>query len=85
MQSTMPTKNPLLLMTPAAFERYVRGILKREKFNVQDLVVNHLENVEGSDGDYVMDVLATFTVLVLRLSDVSSSVNATQIRLSERR
>jgi restriction system protein len=62
MQSTMPQKNPLLLMTPAAFELYVRGILKREKFKVQDLVVNHLENVEGTDGEYVMDVVATFTV-----------------------
>ena len=66
----MPQKNPLLLMTPAAFERYVRGILKREKFKVQDLVVNHLENVEGKDGDYVMDVVATFTVFGAELNGV---------------
>lgn len=58
----MPQKSPLLQLTPDAFERYVRGILRREKMNVQDLVVNHLENVAGSDGDYVMDVVATFTV-----------------------
>ena len=59
---TMPKKNYLLLMTPAAFEQYVRSILKREKMNVRDLVINHLEIVAGSDGDYVMDVVASFTV-----------------------
>ena len=58
----MPKQNPLLKMTPTEFERYIPGLLKREKMTARDLRVEHLKNVAGTDGEYVMDVVATFTV-----------------------
>jgi hypothetical protein len=58
----MATDNPLLKMTPEKFEKYVRGIVKREKMILQDFEVTHLELVEGMDGEYKMDVVATFVL-----------------------
>jgi restriction system protein len=58
----MATDNPLLKMTPERFEKYVRGIVKREKMTLQDFEVTHLESVNGMDGEYTMDVVATFVL-----------------------
>ena len=57
----MPTDNPLLKMTPEKFEKYVRGVVKREKLILKNFEVTHLELVKGMDGEYKMDVVATFT------------------------
>lgn len=58
----MKTDDPLMRMTPEKFEKYVRGILKREKVTLQDFEVTHLELLEGVDGEYKMDVVATFAL-----------------------
>ena len=58
----MTTDNPLQKMTPEKFEKYVRGIVKRENMTLQDFKVTHLEPVEGMDGEYKMDVVATFVL-----------------------
>ncbi len=58
----MKTDNPLQNMTPGKFEKYVRAIVKRENMKLQDFEVTHLEPVEGMDGEYKMDVVATFVL-----------------------
>jgi hypothetical protein len=45
----MATANPLLKMTPAKFESYVRGILKREKMPLKHMEVTLLEPVSDID------------------------------------
>jgi hypothetical protein len=59
----MALDNPLLKMTPENFEKYVCGVVRREKMALKDVSVTHLEFVKGMDGDYQMDLVATFVVL----------------------
>jgi len=59
----MDSDNPLLKMTPEKFEKYVRGIVRREKLSLKDFLVTHLEAVKGRDGEYKMDLVATFVAL----------------------
>jgi len=52
-----------MAMTPEKFEKYVQGILKRENCKLKDFKVTHLEKVAGMDGEYIMDVVCTFSIL----------------------
>jgi hypothetical protein len=60
--NTMPTKNPLLNLTPAQFAKYVHGIVRKEKMQLKSLSVERLKTVDGSDGGYELDLVATFSV-----------------------
>ena len=58
----MAPTNPLLNLTPAEFEKYVAGILRKERLPLNDLSISHLKQVDGSDGEYEMDLVATFSL-----------------------
>lgn len=51
------------LMTPEEFEIAVRQLLEEEGRTLKDFRVNHLERIQGHDGDYVIDVTARFEAL----------------------
>lgn len=57
-----PTKKPISL-TPQEFEVLVQGILDAAAGSLVDYRSEHLASLEGFDGDYVIDVVATFTAL----------------------
>lgn len=59
----MVSDNPLMNMTPEKFEKYVRGIVRREKMALKEFSVTHLELIEGMDGEYKMDIIATFVAI----------------------
>jgi restriction system protein len=54
--------NPLA-MTPVEFEIFVRLYLEEQGGNLKDFRTQHLENMKGTDGDYVIDVTARFEAI----------------------
>jgi restriction system protein len=54
--------NPLA-MTPVEFEIFVRRYLEEQGKNLKDFRTQHLENMQGTDGDYIIDVTARFEAL----------------------
>jgi len=54
--------NPLT-MTPVEFEIFVRRYLEGQGGNLKDVRTQHLENIQGTDGDYIIDVTARFEAL----------------------
>ena len=54
--------NTLMNLTPTKFEMYVHELLKREKLAVLSLKTVHLEHIEGMDGEYEIDVVATISL-----------------------
>ena len=52
-----------LLMTPVEFEITVRQFLQKEGRGLKDFHVQHLEKLQGYDGDYIIDVTARFEAL----------------------
>lgn len=55
-------KDPFL-MTPVEFEIAVRQELQKEGGTLKDFRVQHLEKIQGYDGDYIIDVTARFEAL----------------------
>ncbi|HZS04715.1 MAG TPA: restriction endonuclease [Blastocatellia bacterium] len=55
-------ENPFL-MTPEEFEIAVRRFLQKEGRALKDFRVQHLEKIQGYDGDYIIDVTARFEAL----------------------
>lgn len=51
------------LMTPVEFEIAVRQFLQKEGRTLKDFRVQHLEKIQGYDGDYIIDVTARFEAL----------------------
>ncbi|HKQ05659.1 MAG TPA: restriction endonuclease [Blastocatellia bacterium] len=51
------------LMTPVEFEIAVRQFLQEEGRGLKDFRVQHLEKLQGYDGDYIIDVTARFEAL----------------------
>lgn len=51
------------LMTPEEFEIAVRDLLEEEGRTLKDFRVQHLEKIQGYDGDYIIDVTARFEAL----------------------
>lgn len=56
-------ENDPLAMTPVEFEIFVRRYLEEEGGDLKDFRTQHLENLEGPDGDYIIDVTARFEAL----------------------
>jgi restriction system protein len=54
---------PVELYSPEEFEIAVKNFIKEKGETLTDFQVNHLEVIEGSDGEYEIDVTAKFTVL----------------------
>lgn len=55
--------NDPLAMTPVEFEIFVRRYLEGQGGNLKDFRTQHLENMKGTDGDYIIDVTARFEAL----------------------
>ncbi len=54
--------NPLE-MTPVEFEIFVRRFLEEQGRTLTDFRTEHLEKIQGPDGDYIIDVTARFNAL----------------------
>lgn len=52
-----------LSLTPREFELFIQGVLDTAASTLVDYQSKHLESLRGTDGDYVIDVVATFTAL----------------------
>jgi hypothetical protein len=63
-----------LLLTPSDFELLVKGILDRAVGTLVDYHSEHHAVLSGSDGDYVIDVVATFSALSAKFVYDSSLV-----------
>ena len=50
-------------LTPKQFELAVRELIRRSGIGLQEFKVNHLDAVEGTDGNYTMDITARFMAL----------------------
>ena len=50
-------------LSPQAFELAVKGILDASGKELVSYSSSHLEKVEGTDGDYIIDVVARFVAL----------------------
>ena len=59
------TDGPLLI-TPSDFELLVKGILDAAAGELVNYRSEHLESLSGRDGEYVIDVVATFSALGAR-------------------
>lgn len=55
--------NDPLTMTPVEFEIFVRRYLEEQGRKLKTFRTEHLEKVQGVDGDYVIDVTARFEAL----------------------
>ena len=54
---------PISRLSPREFELAVKGIVDRAGAGLASFETTHLARVEGADGEYVIDVLATFEAL----------------------
>ena len=52
-----------LTITPVEFELEVKRIIEEEGVGLNNFRTKHLEKIPGIDGDYVIDVTATFDAL----------------------
>jgi restriction system protein len=59
----MPRSKPLASLTPKEYELAVKGILDATGEGLPEYRSWHLHPVEGVDGEYVIDVLVTFSAL----------------------
>lgn len=59
----MRDSEPALTMTPRSYELRVKGILDATGHELIKYRSEHLASLEGADGQYAIDVVATFTVL----------------------
>jgi restriction system protein len=52
-----------LVLAPAEFEQLVASMLRKQGVGLSDFKVQHLEAVQGLDGEYAIDVTARFEAL----------------------
>jgi restriction system protein len=52
-----------LSLTPSEYELLVKGVIDKAAEGLVDYRSEHLKSLEGLDGDYVVDVVATFFAL----------------------
>ena len=63
MMVCMRDSEPALTMTPRSYELLVKGILDATGHELIKYRPEHLASLEGADGQYVIDFVATFTAL----------------------
>jgi restriction system protein len=59
----MKSKPPKIEMTFEDYEVGVKNVISAKGHTLSDFKVTQKEKLEGSDGEYIMDVVATFTIL----------------------
>lgn len=55
--------NDPITLTPKAYELAVKGILDASGCELVGYSSSHLEEIQGTDGDYIIDVVARFSAL----------------------
>ena len=59
----MPLNEEFIDLSPVQFEREVKSILQRANANLKEFKVKHLEKLQGTEGEYEIDITVRFEAL----------------------